>query len=83
MCGPEKELYYGEEKFGRSGDNRSDKGRGGHQKTKKTAEVHPPTVYMWSARYRRIRRLGSLYRIGAWAAENGVDGQAAIAQDET
>jgi hypothetical protein len=43
------------------------------KKTKKTAEVHPPTVYMWSAPLPTDLQAGALYRIGEWAAENGID----------
>jgi len=69
-----KELYYGEEKFGEVVTIDQTKGVVDIKKTKKTAEVHPPTVYMWSAPLPTDPQAGSLYRIGAWAAENGVDG---------
>ena len=68
-----KELYYGDEKFGEVMTIDQAKGVVDIKKTKKTAEVHPPTVYMWSAPLPTDSQAGSLYRIGVWAAENGVD----------
>jgi uncharacterized protein len=68
-----KELYYGDEKFGEVVRIDQAKGVVDVKKTKKTAEVHAPTVYMWSAPLPTDLQAGSLYRIGAWAAENGVD----------
>jgi predicted RecB family nuclease len=68
-----KELYYGDEKFGEVVTIDQAKGVVDIKKTKKTAEVHPPTVYMWSAPLPTDSQAGALYRIGAWSAENGVD----------
>ncbi|HEY6270333.1 MAG TPA: TM0106 family RecB-like putative nuclease [Candidatus Acidoferrum sp.] len=68
-----KELYYGDEKFGEVVMIDRAKGVVDIKKTKKTAEVHPPTVYMWGAPLPTDSQAGALYRIGAWAAENGVD----------
>jgi uncharacterized protein len=68
-----KELYYGDEKFGEVVTIDQAKGVVDIKKTKKSAEVHPPTVYMWSAPFPTDSQAGALYRIGAWAAENGVD----------
>jgi uncharacterized protein len=67
-----KELYYGDEKFGEVVMIDQAKGVVDIKKTKKTAEVHPSTVYMWSAPLPTDSQAGSLYRIGAWTAENGV-----------
>jgi uncharacterized protein len=67
-----KELYYGDEKFGEVVMIDQAKGMVDIKKTKKTAEVHPSTVYMWSAPLPTDSQAGSLYRIGAWTAENGV-----------
>jgi uncharacterized protein len=67
-----KELYYGDEKFGEVVTIDQAKGVVDIKKTKKTAEVHPSTVYMWSAPLPTDSQAGSLYRIGAWTAENGV-----------
>jgi predicted RecB family nuclease len=68
-----KELYYGDEKFGEVVAIDQTKGVVDVKKTKKTSEVHPPTVYMWSSPFPSDAQAGALYRIGAWAAENGVD----------
>src|SRR6267154_1713561 len=68
-----KELYYGDEKFGEVMTIDQAKGVVDIKKTKKSAEVHPPTVYMWSAPLPTDSQAGALYRIGAWAAENGAD----------
>jgi predicted RecB family nuclease len=68
-----KELYYGDEKFGEVVTIDQAKGVVDIKKTKKTAEVHPPAVYMWSAPLPTDSQAGALYRIGAWAAENGLD----------
>src|SRR6266481_2250014 len=68
-----KELYYGDEKFGEVVTIDQAKGVVDIKKTKKTVEVHPPAVYMWSAPLPTDSQAGALYRIGAWAAENGVD----------
>jgi predicted RecB family nuclease len=69
----EKELYFGDEKYGEVVRIDHVKGVVDIKKTKKTAEVHPPTVYMWDAPLNSDAQAGSLYRIGAWVAENGVD----------
>jgi len=68
-----KELYCGDEKFGEIVAIDQAEGVVDIKKTKKAAEVHPPTVYMWSAPLPTDSQAGSLYRMGAWAAENGVD----------
>src|SRR6267154_573898 len=68
-----KELYYGDEKFGEVVTIDQAKGVVDIKKTKKSAEVQPPTVYMWSAPLPTDSQAGALYRIGAWVAENGVD----------
>jgi predicted RecB family nuclease len=69
----EKELYFGDEKFGEVVRIDHVKGVVDIKKTKKTAEVHPPTVYMWNSPLPTDVQAGSLYRIGAWVAENGVN----------
>src|SRR5882724_1836991 len=69
----EKELYFGDEKFGEVVRIDHAKGVVDIKKTKKTAEVHPPTVYMWDAPLNSDAQAGSLYRMGAWVAENGID----------
>jgi uncharacterized protein len=69
----EKELYFGDEKFGEVVAIDQTKGVVDVKKTKKTSEVHPPMVYMWSSPFPSDAQAGALYRIGAWAAENGLD----------
>jgi len=43
------------------------------KKMKKTAEIHPSSVYMWEQPYRTEEHAGALSRIGEWVKENGVD----------
>ncbi len=69
----EKEVYFGNEKFGEVVRIDHVKGVVDIKKTKKTAEVHPPTVYIWDAPLNSDAQAGSLYRIGAWVAESGID----------
>src|SRR5216683_7173354 len=68
-----KDLYFGDEKFGEVVAIDHVKGVVDIKKTKKTADLHLPTVYMWDAPLNTDAQAGSLYRIGAWAAENGLD----------
>src|SRR5712692_642415 len=68
-----KDLYFGDEKFGEVVAIDHVKGVADIKKTKKTADLHLPTVYMWDAPLNTDAQAGSLYRIGAWAAENGLD----------
>ncbi len=68
-----KELYSGDEKFGEVISIDHAKGVVDIKKTKKTAEIHPPAVYMWDAPLNTDAQAGSLYRMGTWVAENGVD----------
>jgi hypothetical protein len=70
----EKELYYGGEKFGEVVVIDHVNGMVDIKKTKKTAEIHPSTVYMWGSPLPTDGQAGSLYRIGEWVATNGVDG---------
>src|ERR1700687_2434245 len=78
-----KELYYGDEKFGEVVTIDQATGVVDIKKTKKSAEVHPPTVYMWSAPLPTDSQAGALYRIGAGAEEDGVDaaGRSPAARD--
>jgi len=69
----EKDLYFGDEKFGEVVRIDHAKGVVDIKKTKKTEDVHPPTVYMWNSPIPTDAQAGSLYRIGAWVTENGVD----------
>jgi len=68
-----KELYFGDEKYGEVVRIDHVKGVVDIKKTKKTAELHPPTVYMWDAPLNSEAQASSLYRLGTWVAENGVD----------
>jgi uncharacterized protein len=43
------------------------------KKTKKTADVHPPAVFMWDSPLNTDPQADSLYRIGAWVAANDLD----------
>jgi len=68
-----KELYFAGDKFGEVVVIDHVNGIVDIKKTKKTAEIHPPTVYMWSAPLPTDGQAGALYRIGHRVAENGVD----------
>jgi len=68
-----KELYFGGDKFGEVVVIDHANGVVDIKKTKKTAEIHPSTVYMWSSPLPTDAQAGSLYRIGQWVASNGVD----------
>jgi predicted RecB family nuclease len=70
---PGKGLYFADEKVGEVVTIDHEKGIVDIKKTKKTAEFHPPTVYMWDAPLPTDAQAGSLYRIGEWVAENGID----------
>lgn len=70
-----KEVYFGDEKFGEIVAIDHVKGVVDIKKTKKSAEVHPPTVYLWDAPLNTDPQAGSLYRMGKWVAENGIDGE--------
>jgi predicted RecB family nuclease len=45
------------------------------KKTRKTAESHPPALYLWDRPFEVKEHAESLYRIGAWVAANGIDVQ--------
>jgi predicted RecB family nuclease len=68
-----KELYFGGDKFGEVVVINHVNGVVDIKKTKKTAEIHPPTVYVWSAPLPTDGQAGSLYRIGDWVAANRID----------
>jgi predicted RecB family nuclease len=67
------ELYFGDEKFGEVMAIDHAKGIVDIKKTKKTADLHAPTVYMWSAPLPTYGQADSLYRIGEWVFANSVD----------
>jgi uncharacterized protein len=68
-----KNVYFGDEKFGEVIAINHVDGVVDIKKTKKTAELHPSTVYMWDAPLQTDAQAGSLCRIAEWVAENGVD----------
>jgi predicted RecB family nuclease len=68
-----KEVYFGDQKVGEVVAIDHLKGIVDIKKTKKTAELHPPTVYMWAAPLPTDAQAGSLYRIGEWVAAHGID----------
>lgn len=43
------------------------------KKTRKTGEMHPTAVYVWERPFDVKEHAASLYRIGRWVAENGMD----------
>jgi AAA domain len=67
------ELYFGDEKFGEVMAIDHAKGIVDIKKTKKTADLHAPTVYMWSAPLPTYGQADSLYRIGEWVFANSID----------
>jgi len=71
---PGKGLYFADEKVGEVVAIDHEKGIVEIKKTRKTAEFHPPTVYMWDAPLPTDVQAGSLYRIGEWVAQDGIDG---------
>ena len=68
-----KDVYFGDEKLGEVAAIDHVRGVVDIKKTKRTAEVHPRTVYMWDAPLNTDAQAGALYRMGAWVAEHGVD----------
>jgi predicted RecB family nuclease len=45
------------------------------KKTKKSANTHPTSVYMWDRPFMVIEHADALLRIGTWVTENHVDGE--------
>lgn len=43
------------------------------KKTRKTADLHPPALYMWDRPFEVKEHAQALYRIGTWVAEHGLD----------
>ena len=68
-----KDVYFGDEKLGEVIAIDHVNGVVDIKKTKKTADIHPPAVYMWTAPLPADAQAGSLYRIGEWVKANGVD----------
>ena len=44
------------------------------KKTRRTADVHPTSIYMWEQPFRSNEHADSLMRIGTWVADNSVEG---------
>jgi predicted RecB family nuclease len=68
-----KDVYFGDERFGEVVAIDHAQGIVDIKKMKRTADVHPPTVYMWDAPLNTDAQAGSLYRIGEWVASSEVD----------
>lgn len=43
------------------------------KKTKKTAEFHPSSVYMWDRPFNTDKHANALLQIGQWVRDNGID----------
>ena len=70
-----KDLYFAtNERFGEVLEIDAKRGTVGVKKTKKTAEAHPQTVYMWDAPLPTDSQEDSLCRLGEWVLKNGIDG---------
>jgi hypothetical protein len=69
----DKDVYHRGKKFGCVVSIDPVKRTVNIRKTKKTAEFHPSSVYMWDAAINTEAQCGSLCRIGEWVAENGID----------
>lgn len=69
----EKDLYFGDEKFGEVVEIDHVRGIVDIKKTRKSAGLHPPTVYMWDGPLNMEAQEAALCRIGDWAIANGID----------
>jgi predicted RecB family nuclease len=69
----EKDLYVGDEKFGEVVEIDRVRGIVDVKKTKKSAELHPPTVYMWDGPLNMESQEGSLCRLADWVVANGIE----------
>jgi predicted RecB family nuclease len=43
------------------------------KKTRKTAEIHPPALYVWDAPMKVTHHENSLFELGEWVRDNGID----------
>ncbi|HXN53443.1 MAG TPA: TM0106 family RecB-like putative nuclease [Candidatus Acidoferrum sp.] len=68
-----KSVYFWDDRFGEVVAIDHAQGIADIKKMKRTADVHPPTVYMWDAPLNTDAQAGSLYRIGDWVASKEVD----------
>ena len=69
----EKDLYVGDEKFGEVVEIDRVRGIVDVKKTKKSAELHPSTVYMWDGPLNMESQEGSLCRLADWVIANGIE----------
>ncbi len=69
----EKDLYCKGEKFGSVLAIDTVKRAIDIKKTRKTAELHPTAVYVWDRPINMKEHAEALFRIGEWAATNGID----------
>lgn len=70
-----KDLYFGDvdQKVGEVVDINPIDGTVDIKKTKKTANLHVPAVFMWDRPLGADAQADSLYRMGEWVAANGID----------
>jgi predicted RecB family nuclease len=71
----EKDLYHRGEKIGSVAAIDPVKRAIDIKKMKKTADVHPTSVYMWDRPFGVSEHADALLRIGTWVADNRVDGE--------
>lgn len=69
----EKDLYFGDEKFGEVVEIDHARGVVDVKKTRKSADLHPPTVYMWDGPLNMESQEAALCRIGDWVIAKGID----------
>jgi uncharacterized protein len=69
----EKNLYFGDEKFGEVVEIDHARGVVDVKKTRKSADLHPPTVYMWDGPLNMESQEAALCRFGDWVIANGID----------
>jgi RNase_H superfamily/AAA domain len=68
-----KDVYIGTNKFGEVQAISPAEGIIDIRKTKKTADVHPSSIYTWSAPFLAGAEAEALLRIGKWVDENTID----------
>ena len=68
-----KDVYFGDERFGEVVAIDQTRGIVDIKKSKKTAGIHPPSVYMWDAPLNCDAQASSLLRIGESVSANGID----------
>jgi AAA domain len=71
----EKDLYHRREKIGCVAAIDPVKRTVDIKKMKKTADIHPSSVYMWDRPFGISEHADALLRIGTWVAENRVGGE--------